>query len=145
MGIESHFARLRLLDPERYHDLARFKDEERHYGAVASAIEALEELPKAPEARVHVEAVADDRDSQALLATLCNLEASADQQDAARAQLREALLDRHGTGRVMFRNSRRHVGGFPSAACTSLHSICRRPIAVCYAAWSATTTTLTSC
>ncbi|KPQ18815.1 RNA polymerase-associated protein RapA [Halomonas sp. HL-93] len=113
MGIESHFARLRLLDPERYHDLARFKDEERHYGAVASAIEALEELPKAPEARVHVEAVADDRDSQALLATLCNLEASADQQDAARAQLREALLDRHGTGRVMFRNSRRHVGGFP--------------------------------
>jgi ATP-dependent helicase HepA len=113
MGIESHFARLRLLDPERYHDLARFKDEERHYGEVASAIEALEALPDTPDARVHVDAVADDRDSRALLATLCNPEASTDQQDAARAQLRDALLDRHGTGRVMFRNSRRHVGGFP--------------------------------
>ncbi|MGM0824463.1 MAG: RNA polymerase-associated protein RapA [Pseudomonadota bacterium] len=113
MGIESHFARLRLLDPERYHDLARFKDEERHYGAVAGAIDALESLPASPDARVYVEAVADDRDSQALLATLCNHEASAAQQDAARSQLRDALLDRHGTGRVMFRNSRRHVGGFP--------------------------------
>ncbi|MGM0857941.1 MAG: RNA polymerase-associated protein RapA [Pseudomonadota bacterium] len=113
MGIESHFARLRLLDPERYHDLARFKDEERHYGAVAGAIDALESLPASPDARVHVEAVADDRDSQALLATLCNPEASDAQQDAARTQLRDALLDRHGTGRVMFRNSRRHVGGFP--------------------------------
>ena len=113
MGIESHFARLRLLDPERYHDLARFKDEERHYGAVAGAIDALESLPASPDARVHVEAAADDRDSQALLATLCNPEASAAQQDAARSQLRDALLDRHGTGRVMFRNSRRHVGGFP--------------------------------
>lgn len=117
MGIESHFARLRLLDPERYHDLARFKDEERHYGAVAGAIDALESLPASPDARVYVEAVADDRDSQALLATLCNHEASAAQQDAARSQLRDALLDRHGTGRVMFRNSRRHVGGFPSVAC----------------------------
>ncbi|MGO3003202.1 MAG: RNA polymerase-associated protein RapA [Halomonas sp.] len=113
MGIKSHFARLRLLDGERYHDLARFQAEEGHYTDVARAIDALETLPSDPNARAAVSAVADDRDSQALLATLCNVEASSEQQDAARAQLREALLDRHGTGRVMFRNSRRHVGGFP--------------------------------
>tara|TARA_R110002012_G_scaffold9170_3_gene42106 strand:- start:4316 stop:7261 length:2946 start_codon:yes stop_codon:yes gene_type:complete len=113
MGIKSHFARLRLLDGERYHDLERFKAEESHYTEVARAIDALNVLPGDAEARAHVSAVADDRDSQALLATLCNAEASKEQQDAARAQLSEALLDRHGTGRVMFRNSRRHVGGFP--------------------------------
>ena len=113
MGIKSHFARLRLLDGERYHDLARFQAEEGHYTDVARAIDALETLPSDPNARAAVSAVADDRDSQALLATLCNVEASSEQQDAARAQLSEALLDRHGTGRVMFRNSRRHVGGFP--------------------------------
>ncbi|CAN0570893.1 unnamed protein product, partial [Ectocarpus sp. 12 AP-2014] len=113
MGIKSHFARLRLLDGERYHDLERFKAEENHYTDVARAIDALETLPGDPAASAHVSAVADDRDSQALLATLCNEEASKEQQDTARAQLSEALLDRHGTGRVMFRNSRRHVGGFP--------------------------------
>ena len=113
MGIKSHFARLRLLDSERYHDLERFKAEESHYTEVARAIDALEALPGNPDASAHVSAVADDRDSQALLATLCNEEASQAQQDAARTQLSEALLDRHGTGRVMFRNSRRHVGGFP--------------------------------
>tara|TARA_R110000824_G_scaffold222202_1_gene409729 strand:+ start:143193 stop:146138 length:2946 start_codon:yes stop_codon:yes gene_type:complete len=113
MGIKSHFARLRLLDSERYHDLERFKAEESHYTEVARAIDALEALPGNPDASAHVSAVADDRDSQALLSTLCNEEASQAQQDAARTQLSEALLDRHGTGRVMFRNSRRHVGGFP--------------------------------
>lgn len=113
MGIKSHFARLRLLDGERYHDLERFQAEESHYTEVARAIDALNVLPGDAEARANVSAVADDRDSQALLATLCNPEASNEQQDAARAQLSEALLDRHGTGRVMFRNSRRHVGGFP--------------------------------
>ncbi|TVU88156.1 RNA polymerase-associated protein RapA [Vreelandella titanicae] len=113
MGIKSHFARLRLLDSERYHDLERFKAEESHYTEVARAIDALEALPNDPSARTDVSAVADDRDSQALLAILCNEEAGKAQQDAARAQLSEALLDRHGTGRVMFRNSRRHVGGFP--------------------------------
>ncbi|MBT2772541.1 RNA polymerase-associated protein RapA [Halomonas sp. ISL-60] len=113
MGIKSHFARLRLLDGERYHDLERFKAEESHYTEVARAIDALEALPGNPDARGHVSAIADDRDSQALLAILCNEEADKTQQDAARAQLSEALLDRHGTGRVMFRNSRRHVGGFP--------------------------------
>ncbi|MWJ28856.1 RNA polymerase-associated protein RapA [Halomonas sp. ZH2S] len=113
MGLASHFARLRLLDPERYHDFERFKEEEQHYGEVAGAIDALERLPGDAEAREAIDAVVDDRDSQALLATLTNPEADAAQHESARGQLREALLDRHGTGRVMFRNSRRHVGGFP--------------------------------
>ncbi|XKE45168.1 RNA polymerase-associated protein RapA [Halomonas organivorans] len=118
MGQASHFARLRLLDPDRYHSLAAFQEEERHYVEVAAAIDALERLPgEAGERRVEdraaVAAVVDDPDSQALLDLLAHPEGDADQQATARDQLRDQLLDRHGTGRVMFRNSRRHVGGFP--------------------------------
>ncbi|WP_447956885.1 RNA polymerase-associated protein RapA [Vreelandella sp. EE7] len=110
MGLESHFARLRLLDPERYQEIERFKEEEGHYAEVAGAIEALDDLPKS---REQVARVASDSDSQALLATLCEAGASDEAKANAKAQLTNALLDRHGTGRVMFRNSRRHVGGFP--------------------------------
>ncbi|WP_027961748.1 RNA polymerase-associated protein RapA [Halomonas halodenitrificans] len=113
MGLESHFARLRLLDPGRYHSLAAFREEETHYVEVAQAIDALERLPGSDEERERVAAVIDEPDSLALLATLANPEADAAQHDAVRDQLRDQLLDRHGTGRVMFRNSRRHVGGFP--------------------------------
>ncbi|WP_353980812.1 RNA polymerase-associated protein RapA [Salinicola endophyticus] len=115
MGLESHFARLRLLDPDRYQDLERFSAEEAGYAAVADAIDALERLPGEAAARDAVSAVigAGDGDSQALLATLADAESDDTQRASARRQLREQLLDRHGTGRVMFRNSRRHVGGFP--------------------------------
>ncbi|MFO8045799.1 MAG: RNA polymerase-associated protein RapA [Halomonas sp.] len=113
MGLASHFARLRLLDPDRYHSLARFREEESHYVEVADAIDALERLPGTAEDRARVAAVIDEPDSLALLDTLANPEASEAQHGAALDQLRDQLLDRHGTGRVMFRNSRRHVGGFP--------------------------------
>ena len=113
MGVESHFARLRLLDPDRYHDLAAFQTEEAGYVDVATAIDALELLPGDNAAFVSVERIIDDSDSQALLDTLIDAESSEEQRAAARRQLREQLLDRHGTGRVMFRNSRSHVAGFP--------------------------------
>jgi ATP-dependent helicase HepA len=118
MGLESHFARLRLLDPDRYHSLEGFREEEQGYVAVAEAIDALDRLPsraveRSEANRERVAAVIHEPDSLALLTTLANPESSEAQQAAARDQLRDQLLDRHGTGRVMFRNSRRHVGGFP--------------------------------
>ncbi|QJQ96002.1 MULTISPECIES: RNA polymerase-associated protein RapA [Halomonadaceae] len=117
MGVESHFSRLRLLDPDRYQALEQFKTEEQGYGQVVEAIDALQRLsdavPGTAADRDRIGAVIDEPDSQALLATLTNPESDEAQRRAASAQLREQLLDRHGTGRVMFRNSRRHVGGFP--------------------------------
>ncbi|MED5296310.1 MAG: RNA polymerase-associated protein RapA [Pseudomonadota bacterium] len=116
MGLASHFARLRLLDRDRYSDLDAFRAEEQGYVGVAQAIDALagsSEHALDASARDAIGAVADDSDSQALLATLSNPESSSEQRELASAQLRDQLLDRHGTGRVMFRNSRRHVGGFP--------------------------------
>jgi ATP-dependent helicase HepA len=76
LGKESHFARLRLLDPDRFDSLGRFLQQERGYEELARQAEVLLEDPE---------------------------------------RLRELddLLDRHGTGRVLFRNTRHAVRGFP--------------------------------
>ncbi|STM08254.1 RNA polymerase-associated protein [Escherichia coli] len=37
LGMESHFARLRLLDPNRFHDFAQFVEEQKNYRPVADA------------------------------------------------------------------------------------------------------------
>ena len=47
LGKESHFARLRLLDPDRFGDLGRFLDEEQGYVELAERAEALLEDPDA--------------------------------------------------------------------------------------------------
>lgn len=41
LGPEGHFARLRLLDPNRYTDLDQFREETQHYGDVAEAVNRL--------------------------------------------------------------------------------------------------------
>ncbi len=75
LGLESHFARLRLLDPHRYPDFEQYRKE--HAGYEAAARKA--------------ETIIKQGDERAL----------AD------------LLDRHGPGRVMFRNTRAAMPGFP--------------------------------
>jgi ATP-dependent helicase HepA len=76
VGPQSHFARLRLLDPSRFHSLEEFLQEDSGY--------------------------------QALNERLRQLEA----EGAAAGDIAD-LLDRHGTGRVLFRNSRTGIRGFP--------------------------------
>ncbi|NEU36389.1 hypothetical protein GN156_37725, partial [bacterium LRH843] len=41
LGVESHFARLRLLDPQRFSRLDRFLDEEEQYQQTAKVAEVL--------------------------------------------------------------------------------------------------------
>lgn len=74
LGQASHFARLRLLDPERYSDLSHFINEQTHYAEAAQEVDHL---------------------------------LTSGQADAV-----NELIDRHGTGRVLFRNTRAHVKGF---------------------------------
>ncbi len=39
--MESHFARLRLLDPDRFHDYEEFIEEQQQYQPVADAVTLL--------------------------------------------------------------------------------------------------------
>jgi ATP-dependent helicase HepA len=110
LGQAGHFARLRLLDPNRYDDYERFAAEAEGYGAVAGVAEKLVD-GKALSARdrnVLVEIF--DRDPERLAEHLAGLEA---RQAGAREALLRTLLDQHGTGRVVFRNTRAAISGFP--------------------------------
>ena len=119
LGKASHFARLRLLDPDRFPDLERFIAEEQSYEPIALAMEAL--LGDAPldEASLQtLQSSLDEGDTPALLALLQDDKTGAEERDAAKTALVEHLLDRHGTGRVLFRNTRSAVKGFPQREVT---------------------------
>ena len=75
MGLESHFARLRLLDPQRYPHFDAYRIEHDRYAEVA------EDIGKRLESMTESE--------------------------------RAEALDRHGPGRVIFRNTRKCMSGFP--------------------------------
>jgi ATP-dependent helicase HepA len=109
LGIESHFARLRLLDPDRYCDLTAFKAESKDYKATAETAEKLlgkKELADKDIALLR-RLLADDSQMEQRLVKLRQGNAE------MRAALMEDLLDLHGPGRVLFRNTRAGMKGFP--------------------------------
>lgn len=117
LGVASHFARLRLLDPDRFPSLEEFVHEADGYREVASLAEKLlAGTMLAPEDVRRLAAVLG-RSETALSAGLQTAPDGPAARAPAAASLRanciEALLDQHGTGRVMFRNTRATVSGFP--------------------------------
>ena len=106
LGQEGHFARLRLLDPERYNDIALFQEEAEHYEQVAEAVGKLVDggLLSAADRELfssHSERIGDH---------FSKLENG---DETLRQPLVRELLDAFGTGRVMFRNTREALTGFP--------------------------------
>ncbi len=120
LGKASHFARLRLLDPDRFPELERFINEEQHYAPIADAVsELLSEAPLSDNTRSTLEGTLSEGDNQPLLDKLSQLaNANSDDESAVRNELTEHLLDRHGTGRVLFRNTRAAIKGFPERQVT---------------------------
>ncbi len=110
LGLTGHFARLRLLDPNRYADYEGFVAEQARFGAVAGVAEKIVEK-KALTAKDHTTLKEIfDRDPAGLETHLAALAAA---QPDAREKLLRTLLDQHGTGRVVFRNTRTAMAGFP--------------------------------
>ena len=107
LGRSGHFARLRLLDPARYHDLDQYIAEADGYAGLSVIAGKLQdgEALTADDRSTLAGLLGDDEASLALLD-------KADDPTASGALI-DALIDRHGTGRVMFRNRRIQVGGFP--------------------------------
>lgn len=114
LGVSGHFARLRLLDPQRFHDLDAFLAEEAGYRELSDVLDRLLEAPGAAaiaeDPGLH-EALERYLGSEQLARRLAHLESAA--LEEARAELVQDLIDRHGTGRVMFRNCRDNIEGFP--------------------------------
>ena len=87
-GPEAHFERLRLIDPSRFPSFDQFKREQAHFSRWNQVIEQIEAglSPTLPE--------------------------GIDPNSGPEEQIQQ-MLDRYGTGRVLYRNSRRAVSGFP--------------------------------
>ena len=105
LGPDGHFARLRLLDPSRYDDIEDYKRQTEHYAEVADAVEALTSTESPPPT---LENLIVGRSHMEKLAA-----AMTKGKPGARESLVAGLLDGFGVGRVMFRNTRRKLGGFP--------------------------------
>jgi ATP-dependent helicase HepA len=97
LGRAGHFGRLRLLDPQRFHDYDAFVAEEQGYAPVAELA-----------ARLLDGDTISDADRARLAELLGELPRELDHQ-----AIIDRLLDRHGTGRVLFRNTRAAISGFP--------------------------------
>ncbi|USE82308.1 RNA polymerase-associated protein RapA [Acinetobacter tibetensis] len=103
LGVESHFARLRLLDPQRFSSLERFLDEEEKYQHTAKIAEVLmSDLPLEDSHLTAIEQLLGHRITD---------------EPEQRFRAIHELLDRHGTGRILFRNTREAIQGFPGRDC----------------------------
>ncbi|GGD48605.1 RNA polymerase-associated protein RapA [Lacimicrobium alkaliphilum] len=106
LGHASHFARLRLLDSDRFYDYQAFLQEEQGYSQLAEAIAPLlEGNSLTPEQISDITEFAPE-----LADRLKNLNQATEQE---KQHLLGELIDRHGTGRLLFRNSRSGIKGFP--------------------------------
>lgn len=109
LGHESHFARLRLLDPDRFYDYQAFLNEEKDYHQVADAANQLiEQQELSADTQSLLTTLLPEKDIQPWLSAI-----TANKDDDAREELLQCLLDRHGTSRVLMRNTRQAVKGFP--------------------------------
>jgi ATP-dependent helicase HepA len=109
LGIESHFARLRLLDPNRFYDLKTFQQEQDHYRPVNQLVQALLDSPQQAQQDAGLLTELESYLGEHVMTEFEH----ADDAETAVDHLIQSLLDRHGTGRVLFRNTRDAVTGFP--------------------------------
>ncbi|MGH8215406.1 MAG: RNA polymerase-associated protein RapA, partial [Rhodanobacteraceae bacterium] len=105
LGRRAHFARLRLLDPARFDDLDRYLAEADRYATLSPVAERIAAAGPLDQ-NVRAELCNRFPHDPALHALVAGYPESAD-------ALLSALIDRHGTGRVMYRSRREGVGGFP--------------------------------
>lgn len=116
-GEREHFSRLQLLDPEHYHSFEVYQAQQHEFKRAAELAEQI--LPFTEE-----DSTADlpdwgdifsdyfhDVQSKEWFADLVSND-EAKLVDAAQDAI-NWLIDRHGTGREMFRNTRAAIGGFP--------------------------------
>ncbi len=110
LGKQSHFARLRLLDPDRFYSFEEFLAEERQYEPLARLIEHLaEDIKLDAGSLAQLKALLANDRAEELVKQLDDPATV----ETAREALIRLLLDRHGTGRILFRNTRATVQGFP--------------------------------
>ena len=99
LGMASHYARLHLLDSARFHAFDAFVEEQKNFVQLNAVVAALrEEKTLSSEQRQLLQQFVDAPPPEST--------------EEIRPLIRQ-LLDQHGTGRVLFRNTRAAIKGFP--------------------------------
>ena len=109
-GTAGHFARLRLLDPARFHSLESYLAEEEQHAETVQLVNLLldnQAVAEADLARLH----SLIKDSDAI--DITDINATHDDALPIRRHIIDHLIDQHGTGRMLFRNTRATITGFP--------------------------------
>ena len=108
-GEKNHFLHLKLLDHSRYENFEGFKKESQGYGRIAALTGRLLEKK-----------TLNEQEKTFLFSLLPQTRKAAKSKitpaedvSVTNDQTVNQLIDRYGTGRVMFRNTRSSVGGFP--------------------------------
>lgn len=101
LGAQSHFARLRLLDSARFNCFETFKKEEENFVQINELAQALILYAENNQTDLLSEDLKDK--VKDILGENCSSSIS---------KVTKMLLDRHGTGRVLFRNTRSAIPGF---------------------------------
>ncbi|MDF1814783.1 MAG: SNF2-related protein [Verrucomicrobiales bacterium] len=105
LGREGHFARLRLLDPNRFSDLDEFIAESEKYHDVSDLADRLgTDTPLKKKDFTMVGKLLGKETEEAL---------QKDDTIEHRLEVQNALVDLHGPGRVLFRNRRIVLDNFP--------------------------------
>jgi ATP-dependent helicase HepA len=127
LGLQSHFSRLQLLDNEKFHFFDEFQASYDSYQALADDLQELlspddddknvlvshEQLSKIAE---HFSFNLDDAIKSSANSIEVSHSGEASNSSAAaitKKALTELLLDSYGTGRMVYRNTRHGVAGFP--------------------------------
>ncbi|MEM7209662.1 MAG: helicase-related protein [Pseudomonadota bacterium] len=110
LGQEGHFARLRLLDPARFHSLPDYSKEQKSHIETARLVIDLESSETlAPATMTALNLRLGDN------ARVLNGSVVASNE---RKQAIGILVDQFGTGRMLFRNTRTNIQGFPARRLT---------------------------
>lgn len=110
LGIEGHYARLRLLDPARYPSCEQFLHEQSQYQPIADLASALAEHianDGTTQPDVLFNALSDEQQTR-LQTHLPQWQSLLKEQ-----RLLDTLIDRFGPGRALYRNTRHGIQGFP--------------------------------
>ncbi|MGH1484588.1 MAG: SNF2-related protein [Cellvibrionaceae bacterium] len=105
LGLESHFARLQLLDAEKFYNFDEFKQAYDSYQSLADDLHLLLDEGDDKDSDEHVSKEQLERLQQHF-----SIDIDA---PVSKSALTELLLDGYGTGRMVYRNTRHAVAGFP--------------------------------
>ncbi|MCZ2720539.1 RNA polymerase-associated protein RapA [Marinomonas sp. 15G1-11] len=123
-GEEEHFSRLQLLDPDHYYDFERYKTQKNEFQQAANLAEMLLPLSQGKETVTAIDWPSTfghylpQVQAKEWFEKLNN-NIKGDTLIQAAADAIDWLIDQHGTGREVFRNTRSAIGGFPKRKLTS--------------------------